>query len=51
MEATGFNELLNLARGVGKPPAYKYVGNGDSQAQADILTWCGGELFLLARKD
>jgi SAM-dependent methyltransferase/uncharacterized protein YbaR (Trm112 family) len=42
---------IALARGVGKPPAYKYVGNGDSQAQADILTWCGGELFLLARKD
>ncbi|UCG25352.1 MAG: methyltransferase domain-containing protein [Chloroflexota bacterium] len=42
---------MALLRGAGKPPVYEYVGDSASQAQADILTWCGGELFLLARKD
>jgi len=42
---------IALARGANQPPAYKYVHDEDSQAQADILTWCGGELFLLGRKD
>lgn len=39
------------ARGIGNPPGYKYVQDKDSQAQADILTWCGGELFLIAGKE
>jgi hypothetical protein len=43
---------IALARGVvTNPPVYKYVRDKDRQAQADILTWCGGELFLMARKD
>ena len=42
---------IALARGAGKPPVYEHIRDSDSQAQADILTWCGGELFLLARKD
>ncbi len=32
------------------PPAYHHVSHEDGRAQAAILTWCGGELFLLARK-
>lgn len=42
---------IALARGAAKPPVYDYVQDSDSQAQAEILTWCGGELFLVARKD
>ena len=40
---------MALLRGASKPPIYEYIGDGASQA--DILTWCGGELFLLAKKD
>jgi hypothetical protein len=42
---------IALARGAAKPPVYDHVRDSASQAQAEILTWCGGELFLLARKD
>jgi 2-polyprenyl-3-methyl-5-hydroxy-6-metoxy-1,4-benzoquinol methylase len=40
---------IAFARG-SAPPAYQHVRDEDGQAQVAILTWCGGELFLLARK-
>ena len=42
-------QSIALVRGTA-PPAYHHVREEDSKAQAAILTWCGGELFLLARK-
>lgn len=42
---------IALATRAGAPPVCGHVHDDASQAQADILNWCGGELFLLARKD
>jgi SAM-dependent methyltransferase len=40
---------ISFARGAA-PPSVPHAKDDDSLAQAAILTWCGGELFLLAHK-